>query len=76
MWDPVQVNFSARARNIDRDRVQRELCAQIVLGRKDPAKMEHAKMDLAERGLGAKRAHANHSQYDYGRVCVRAHGQR
>ena len=36
----------------DRDRVQRELCAQIVLGKKDPAKMAIAKMDLAERVLG------------------------
>ena len=34
--------------------------------------MAIAKMDLAERGLGAKRAHANHSQYDFmaGSVCV------
>ena len=70
----MQVNFSAC--NIDQDRVQRELCAQIVLGKKDPAKLAIAKMDLAERGLRAKRARTNHSQYDYGWVCVRAHGQR
>ena len=36
----------------------RELCAQTVRINKDPAKMTHAKMDLVERGLGAKRAHA------------------
>ena len=36
----------------------RELCAQIIRAKKDPAKITHAKMAFVERGLGAKQAHA------------------
>ena len=32
---------------------------RFVWGKKDPAKITHAKMTLVERGLGTERAHAN-----------------
>ena len=67
----------------NRDRVQRELCAQIVLGKEDPAKMAIAKMDLAERSLGPKRALAKSQSarcegaliYGYG-ACDAGEGKR
>ena len=55
----------------------REQCAQELYREiKDPAKMTNAKIDLVERGLGAKRAHAkSQSVMMMERVCVHA-GQR
>ena len=50
------------------------LCTHgFVRESKDPAEMTHAKMALVERGLGAKQAHANHSQHDGSMQCVHAH---
>ena len=43
------------------DRVQQSAKSglrRFVRGKNDPAKMTHAKIDLIERDLGAKRAHA------------------
>ena len=53
----------------------REQCAQELYREiKDPAKMTNAKIDLVERGLGAKRAHAKSQSVMMmmGWLCVRA----
>ena len=52
---------------------QRKMSASaFVRGKKDHAKMTHAKMALVERGLGAKRAHAKSQlvKMMVGWVCV------
>ena len=53
-----QACMTADSRTVDRVQSAQSSVHGFVRGKKDPAKMTHAKMDLVERGLGAKRARA------------------
>ena len=70
----MNVTHPGRHERMTADRVQSAQSSvhRFVRGKKDPAKMTHAKVALAERGLGTERAHAKFrvSDDDGTSVCV------